>query len=151
MITNDSKNKKTGLYIHIPFCEKRCNYCDFLSYSSGNWEDHKAYVDALVTELDYHSHKAYIFDTIYIGGGSPSFLSIELVDCILGAIHKRLKLTANPEITIEVNPGQISKDKLRAYVGGGINRLSMGAQSFDQGLLKIMGRIHKKSDIVLFG
>ena len=105
-------------------------------------------MDALMAELEYYGSEDYIFDTIYIGGGSPSFINTELIQSIFEGIHRSLTVSKNSEVTIEVNPGQLTREKLQAYMGLGINRLSIGMQSFNDSLLKLMGRIHKVKDSI---
>lgn len=124
-----------GIYIHIPFCLNKCNYCDFLSFKS-NKEERKKYVDYLLKELDLYPK--YRYNTVYFGGGTPSLLDLEDVERIL----KKLDITENAEVTMEVNPKTVDFDKLYGLRKIGINRLSIGIQSFDEKYLQILGRLH---------
>ncbi len=124
-----------SLYIHIPFCKQKCYYCDFNSYS--NKENLiEEYVIALKKEIQSYSFNAY--KTIYFGGGTPSYIDEKYIIDILSSVnHKETE-----EITIEVNPGTVSKEKLKAYIENGINRLSIGLQATQNDILKNIGRIH---------
>ncbi|MDO4860335.1 MAG: radical SAM family heme chaperone HemW [Bacillota bacterium] len=143
--------KKLGIYIHIPFCVRKCPYCGFLSAPPESEEQTASYVDALVKEIGIAS-EAYgrdrLVDTVFIGGGTPSVLSHEQTGQILDSLAGAFTLDENPEITIEANPGTLTEEKLKAYAACGINRLSIGAQSFDDGLLESIGRIHRREDVV---
>jgi len=135
-----------SLYIHIPFCEKKCDYCDFLSAPADKVIQSK-YVDALVNEIKSYKEFAeeYLVNTIFIGGGTPSFLAAEHINNILEAVYENFSLKAsleNIEITLEVNPGTVNLDKFVQYKKSGINRLSIGLQSADNEELKLLGRIH---------
>lgn len=132
------------IYIHIPFCEAKCRYCDFNSYA-GKSKLIPGYVDALVNEIEVRSRDREISppETIYFGGGTPSLLDAGDVERILGACGKHFGMKAQAEITLEANPGAIDKRKLLDFRAAGINRLSLGVQSFDDAMLKVLGRIHK--------
>ena len=143
---------KLGLYIHIPFCEKKCRYCGFLSFD--DLDDHKKndYIDALCYEIRLCGKEyagSYIVDTVFIGGGTPSFASAEQIRKITEIIYKSFDITEDAEITIESNPNSLSVEKLREYRSSGINRLSIGVQSMDDDILACLGRIHKKDDVLL--
>jgi oxygen-independent coproporphyrinogen-3 oxidase len=140
MQTNITTNP--GIYIHIPFCERKCVYCDF--YSLTDRSSQNTFVETLLFELEQNAHlgKNDIFDTIYLGGGTPSLLSIDELTRIFEKIHKLYNISANVETTIEVNPGTVDLLKLRAYKKIGINRLSIGIQSFNDDDLRFLGRIH---------
>jgi len=132
-----------GIYIHIPFCEHKCGYCDF--YSITNLSLQKDFVQALLREIDLrakHIINSQPFDTIYLGGGTPSLLSAEETERIFTRLKMRFSFTSDCEITIEVNPGTITSGKLRLYKEQGINRLSIGVQSFRQKELQFLERIH---------
>ena len=131
--------KKIGLYIHIPFCLKKCNYCDFLSFSNISNQKIQEYVKYLCEEIKIYSE--YSYDTIYFGGGTPSLLNPKLIEKILLEI-KNWKIAK--EITIEINPGTIGIKELEALKEIGINRLSIGIQSFDPTTLEVLGRIHTR-------
>ena len=133
------RNKEIGIYIHIPFCKQKCYYCDFTSYSNKNLKI-EDYVQAVKKEIKCQNIKSNI-STIYIGGGTPSFIDSKYIKEIIEEI--RLKnVSSEAEITIEVNPGTVTEDKLKDYKDCGINRLSIGLQSASDELLKQIGRIH---------
>ena len=134
-----------SLYIHIPFCIKKCAYCDFLS--APVFEYAGAYFAALVQEILSFDTDREIY-SIFIGGGTPSAVNEKYITRILDVISKKYALAPDCEITLESNPGTLTEEKLRAYKKAGINRISMGAQSFDDRLLKILGRIHGSRDII---
>lgn len=142
--------KKLGLYIHIPFCIRKCGYCDFLSFSGIGRETENLYVDALIREMNYYMHllRDYYADTLFFGGGTPSVLSLESMDKIMNAVYEKFKLGDEIEITMESNPGTLTGDKLKKYMDMGINRLSMGLQSFDDDELRLLGRIHSADDFL---
>lgn len=139
-------NKIVGLYVHIPFCEKKCHYCDFLTFTDQN-DEILDYVNYLIKEIQMYEGKGYILDTIYIGGGTPSYLDANLMSKIISTIKEVFILEEDCEITIELNPESVNKKKIRAYLKSGINRFSMGVQSFDNQVLRIMGRIHRKETV----
>lgn len=130
------------IYIHIPFCVKKCDYCDFLSGPSGPKEQAE-YVQALLAEIDaVKEGKGRSVSSIFIGGGTPSVLDERFIGEILNKIRKNFLVENDAEITIEVNPGTADQKKLQAYKIFGINRMSIGLQSPDDHELKILGRIH---------
>ncbi len=130
------------IYIHIPFCVKKCDYCDFLSGPSGPKEQAE-YVQALLAEIDtVKEGKGRSVSSIFIGGGTPSVLDERFIGESLNKIRKNFLVEDDAEITIEVNPGTADQKKLQAYRTFGINRLSIGLQSPDDRELKILGRIH---------
>ena len=133
------KNKKIGIYVHIPFCKQKCYYCDFVSYCN---KDNLIYdyVKAVKKEIRLQNIQSQI-TTIYIGGGTPSYIDSQYIKEIIEEIKKK-NVTKRPEITIEVNPGTVTKEKLRDYKKCGINRLSIGLQSVQDDILKEIGRIH---------
>ena len=141
--------KNLGIYVHIPFCKKKCEYCDFVSYS-GIENLQKEYVDALISDIKNSSKLVsnYKIDTIYFGGGTPSYIESKYIVDILRVIKKNYKVTKNAEITIEVNPGTIDKKKLSDYKQAGINRLSIGLQSTHNRLLELIGRIHNYEEFL---
>ena len=138
--------KELGLYIHIPFCKKKCDYCDFISYS-GKESCIKEYVEAIKNEIKFElnnilkSNSDYKVTTIYIGGGTPSYIESDYIVDIMNTIKEFISLE-NIEITIEVNPGTVTIKKLEDYKNAGINRLSIGLQETNNDLLKSIGRIH---------
>lgn len=133
-------SNQAGLYIHIPFCLSKCAYCSFYSIKSINLiED---YLAALRKEIEFYGKYFHFFDTIYIGGGTPSLLTSEQLACIFSALHKTFKIDTNAEITLEANPGDISPQYLKTLRSIGFNRLNIGIQSFHDKLLKFLGRRH---------
>lgn len=137
--------KELGIYVHIPFCKQKCYYCDFVSYSNKQ-EKVKEYVECLKTEIQEeafkHKNDEYEVTTVYIGGGTPSFIDPLYIEEILNVIKENYKVAKNPEITIEVNPGTVDKLKFETYKKIGINRISIGLQAVQNSLLKQIGRIH---------
>jgi len=127
-----------GLYLHIPFCKQACYYCDF--HFSVNTSIKADLVRAIIKELEMQAH--YLagepLDTLYFGGGTPSLLTDDELNAILNAIGKRYSVSADPEITLEANPDDLTREKLAALAGAGINRLSIGVQSFDNHVLKFL-------------
>lgn len=135
--------KVMQLYIHIPFCVKKCAYCDFLSFPADE-QTQGAYVKALQKELDFYGKKyrdRYI-TTIFIGGGTPSWLDEKAMAAIMENVHHSFAVAEEAEITIECNPGTVSDQKFAVYKNCGINRLSIGLQSANNEELKTLGRIH---------
>lgn len=141
--------KDLGLYIHIPFCIKKCAYCDFLSWK-GSSEEREAYVQALEKEISSYSEfaKDYRVSTVFFGGGTPSVLEGEQTERILKKIRDIFRVEKDAEITLEMNPGTAQKEKLLLYRELGINRLSMGLQSVKNENLKLLGRIHTYEDFL---
>ncbi len=139
-----------GIYIHIPFCVKKCPYCDFNSVADANIPDN-AYTVTVLKELAAHiegepplAHKT--LESIYIGGGTPALISPHNIKKLVNSIRKTFS-DANPqEITLEINPGTVTKDSLAAFKDAGITRLSVGIQSFNDKTLKTLGRIHSAKD-----
>lgn len=138
--------KKLGLYIHIPFCVKKCRYCDFLSFGGNNCDLHLPYVEALKTEIGSASYDDFTVDSIYIGGGTPSLMPPDAIGGIIDKIYSIFSIDTNAEITIEANPNTLTRGKLSEYINYGINRISIGVQSLDDSLLNTLGRIHKADD-----
>ena len=140
----ENKNE-LGIYIHIPFCKQKCYYCDFVSFVNKE-KFIKKYVQALKKEIESYDLSKYNVTTIYIGGGTPSVIPSEEIGSILDKISEKIKNNKTNwndiEITIEVNPGAVDKEKLEGYIKSGINRLSIGLQSTNNELLKEIGRIH---------
>lgn len=141
--------KEIGLYIHIPFCIKKCNYCDFVSYNK-NGQMIDLYTEALIKEMGMYrtSLHDYKVKTIFIGGGTPSILDIKKMDEIIKHIYKNFNMQKDIEFSMESNPGTLTKEKLKYYNSVGINRLSIGLQSFNDEILKFIGRIHSKEDFI---
>ena len=138
--------KVYNTYIHIPFCERKCNYCDFTSITSTEQKIDE-YIEYLLKELEIYKRKVDIKEkqkTIYFGGGTPSLLSIENLKKILSQFY----FDENTELTVEVNPKTVDKNKLIAYKELGINRLSIGIQTFNEEKLKLLGRIHSSEEAI---
>ena len=134
-----------GLYVHIPFCSSRCSYCDF---ATGLYQRELAdrYVDALITEIKSSRYSGKHADTIYFGGGTPSLLTPSQLERILATLYDHFAIDPSPEITLEINPGSVNEEKLRAFRSVGINRASFGAQTFDDAELAKLGRSHSTAD-----
>ncbi|HEY0728609.1 MAG TPA: coproporphyrinogen-III oxidase family protein, partial [Pyrinomonadaceae bacterium] len=136
---------QAGLYIHIPFCRSRCSYCDF---ATGLYENALAerYVHALSQEISSSNMAGARVDTIYFGGGTPSLLEPSQLEQVLSELSERFAVEAAAEVTLEINPGSITVEKLRAFRSLGINRASFGAQTFDDRELAKLGRSHTAAD-----
>lgn len=130
----------TGIYVHIPFCVKKCRYCDFPSYG-GIQPYMGAYVDALCREISRFPESIPV-DTVYFGGGTPSLLPPEGLSKILSALGQRFSVSRDAEITVEANPDSMNRAYAEALAGLGVNRVSLGIQSFDDGILSFLGRVH---------
>lgn len=137
-------NKKSlEIYVHIPFCARKCAYCDFLSFS-GNRQMQREYTKKLIEEIKCQSAKVkeYQVISVFIGGGTPSILSIEDMTAVLHSLREEFDILADAEITMEVNPGTVTAESLFCYREAGVNRISMGLQSADDKELRYLGRIH---------
>ena len=141
--------KKLGIYIHIPFCKKKCHYCDFISFS-GKEKLIEEYINSLKKEIsDYKiNNEEYLIETIYFGGGTPSFIESKYIIEILQELKQKFNISKNAEITIEINPGTVDEQKLKDYYDVGINRISFGLQTTRSELLKLVGRIHSYSSFL---
>ncbi|HDQ03063.1 MAG TPA: radical SAM family heme chaperone HemW [Deltaproteobacteria bacterium] len=139
-----SERKKSGLYIHIPFCAGKCAYCNFYSITSVNLIPQ--FVSALVKEIELYRGRFESFDTVYIGGGTPSLLTSGQLANIIAAVNKFHKVDHKSEITLEVNPGDVSVEYYKSILSLGINRLNIGIQSFDDKVLTFLGRRHDASE-----
>ena len=139
-----SNMRKAGLYIHIPFCVRKCNYCDFYSLGCGSASSISEYIDALCTQIEREAeqYKGVIIDTIFLGGGTPSLLSPDEFLRLCGCIRANFELSSKLELTIEANPDTITRERLIAWRKGGVSRLSIGLQSADDEELRMLGRIH---------
>lgn len=148
---NEAPRKPLGLYLHVPFCIRKCNYCDFLSFGSVSEEEQRAYFDSLRQEIKINSEiygNKYYVDSIFIGGGTPSMVEARLITEMLDAVRDGFAIDADAEITIESNPRTLAKNKIEAYLAAGVNRLSIGAQSLDDNLLGYLGRVHNRDDFL---
>ena len=149
VFSKDFNMRKIGAYIHIPFCKQKCYYCDFLSFADKkNLEEE--YVESLIKEIKNfkETNKDIQFDTIYIGGGTPSYIESKNIAKILQTLTSNSEFSNIEEITIEVNPGTFIKEKIQDYKKMKINRLSIGLQSTNNNLLKKIGRIHTYEDFL---
>jgi len=144
--SSNNESPQPGLYIHIPFCASKCGYCSFYSIKSINLTPE--FLSALKQEMKFYSNQFQSFDTIYIGGGTPSLLTAKQLAEIFIAINKFYKIKPPTEITMEVNPGDVSFEYFRSLRSLGINRLNIGIQSFNDNLLKFLGRRHSAKDAV---
>ncbi len=139
--------EKAGLYLHIPFCVKKCGYCDFYSVT---WlEEQENFIQAICKEMELLSpeYQKVEFDTLYLGGGTPSLLSTENFERLWNDLHRFFHISEGGEFSLEANPGTIDREKLTFLRRLGFNRLSLGAQSFSEKALKFLGRIHTVPDI----
>lgn len=133
--------KELGIYVHIPFCKSKCSYCDFTSFANKEKIIEK-YIECLKKEIKNKESNNCIIDTIYIGGGTPSFIESKYIKEIVETIKSKFKIKQEAEITIEINPGTVNEEKLKDYKKTGINRISIGLQSTNNKILKQIGRIH---------
>ncbi|MEQ8711889.1 MAG: radical SAM family heme chaperone HemW [Cyclobacteriaceae bacterium] len=138
-----------GIYIHIPYCSKACHYCDF--HFSTNLKSKKDMVNAIVRELELRVEylQGETIETIYFGGGTPSLLSIEELQWLLGSIYDHFEVSNLPEITLEANPDDLSTDTLEAFRNAGVNRLSLGTQSFYDPHLQLLNRSHSAAQSIM--
>ncbi len=142
-------NPPLSLYIHLPWCIKKCPYCDFNSHATNKEAfPEGAYVDALISDLESELPRIWgrPIVSIFIGGGTPSLFSTKVINRLMAALRERLTFYHNTEVTMEANPGTAEADRFKAYRESGINRLSIGVQSFDDEKLKALGRIHNSDE-----
>jgi oxygen-independent coproporphyrinogen-3 oxidase len=139
--------RKLGIYIHIPFCVKKCGYCDFYSVKWDEISENK-YIQSAINEIKSYGElqNKYIVDTIFIGGGTPSIIAAQNLENVITAIKNTFTVEENAEISIEANPNTLNVKKLYAYSSIGINRLSIGIQSLNDDILKNIGRIHNSKE-----
>ncbi|MDJ0818190.1 MAG: radical SAM family heme chaperone HemW, partial [Desulfobacterales bacterium] len=133
-----------GLYIHIPFCRRKCFYCDF--YSITDLTQTHSFLAALDQEMALAGQTHLEFDTVYIGGGTPSMLNADAIESVVSGAFRHFKIRTEAEVTIEVNPGTVSFGDLKRYYQAGINRLNIGIQSFNDRNLAFLGRIHSSRE-----
>src|SRR3954468_22246948 len=133
-----------ALYIHIPWCARKCPYCDFNSHESRGALPEEDYVEALFRDLEGLLPKVWgrRVSSIFIGGGTPSLFSAQAIDRLLGGVRARLTIEPHAEITLEANPGTVEAGRFRGFRDAGVNRISIGVQSFDDRMLASLGRIH---------
>jgi putative oxygen-independent coproporphyrinogen III oxidase len=137
-----------SIYIHIPWCVRKCPYCDFNSHEAKAALPEREYIDCLISDLDHTLPKIWgrrVY-SIFFGGGTPSLFSADGIDAILAAVRARVTLDADAEITLEANPGTVEADKFRGFRSAGVNRLSLGIQSFNAKHLAALGRIHDSDE-----
>lgn len=143
-----TENNMLGVYVHIPFCESKCAYCAFSSFVT-NEEEKEKYIDKLVADVCNFSEQEKVeIDTIYIGGGTPSVLSVRLIQKLFDALKEKFNLKPNYEFTVEANPCSLTEEKLRCYKENGVNRLSLGVQSLDDDKLRFIGRRHSSQQAI---
>lgn len=139
-----------SLYVHLPWCIKKCPYCDFNSHEVKGEMPEQRYLDALVADLEASLPLIWgrTIHSVFIGGGTPSLFSPQAIDRLLGDIRARLRLEPDCEITLEANPGTFEKDRFKAFRSAGVTRLSVGVQSFDDQHLKALGRVHDRAQAI---
>ena len=139
-----------ALYIHIPWCVRKCPYCDFNSHAATPELPEEAYVDALLADLDQELPAVHgrPISSIFFGGGTPSLFSAKALGRLLAGVEQRIPFASDIEITLEANPGTFEQEKFKAYRQLGINRLSIGIQSFQQAKLEALGRIHNGDEAI---
>lgn len=142
------QNKRLGIYVHIPFCRRKCAYCDFYSYCPRDTRVYTAYVDALIAHMKSYKTvgEDYSPDTVYIGGGTPTVLPPEEMLRLIRGIKSSFRLQKNAEFSMECNPATVGYDALRRYRRAGVNRLSIGLQSANRLELETLGRLHSLRD-----
>ncbi|WP_303720712.1 radical SAM family heme chaperone HemW [Malonomonas rubra] len=139
----------SGFYLHIPFCQRKCDYCDFYSLPLENDIELQRYVELLLREIDLLAKRWAMrgpLETVFFGGGTPSLLSAEQVDSILCQLDARFGIASRCEISLEANPGTVTAEKLRGYCRVGVNRLSLGVQTLNDVQLRLLGRIHSAAE-----
>ncbi len=143
------KTDYIGLYVHVPFCVKKCNYCDFCSFSGVADDTRRSYIEKLCKEIRSYKKKNVKIDTVFFGGGTPTLLTKEDFEKILSSIKESFYLHPDVEITVEANPGTADYEKLKELVSLGVNRFSVGLQSIHENELKSLGRIHSYEDFLI--
>ena len=149
---NKKNRKLAGIYIHFPFCKIKCGYCDFYSITDRE-SSIPIFMDSLINEIElyfktYNTDNLY-FDSIFLGGGTPSLIPSKEIEKIFNTLSKKIDLSKVEEITIEANPGESPKDRLKEYRKLGVNRISFGFQSLDNSLLQFLDRLHKSKDCLI--
>lgn len=148
---NFSPDIPLTLYVHLPWCVRKCPYCDFNSHESGRVvAQESAYLDALIRDLDWvlPRIRGRVVNSIFIGGGTPSLFSAAAIQRLLDAARARLELAPDAEVTLEANPGTAEAGKFQGFRAAGVNRLSLGVQSFDNTMLQRLGRIHNAEEAI---
>ena len=138
----------SSIYVHLPWCHKKCPYCDFNSHEVNEQVSEKRYINCLLTDLDQDLAKfgSLRFESIFIGGGTPSLFSGKSISHLLDGIRDRVELKEGSEITLEANPGSADAERFEDYIKAGVNRISIGVQSFNNQLLEAIGRKHSAED-----
>jgi len=138
------RNPPLSLYVHLPWCARKCPYCDFNSYAAPGPVPEDDYIEALFADLDRELKRVgeRRFETVFIGGGTPSLFRPEGIARLLRGVRRRASLAPDAEITLEANPGTVDTTRLKGFLNAGINRLSIGVQSFNDSMLRSLGRIH---------
>lgn len=138
-----------SLYVHLPWCVRKCPYCDFNSYRAGDNAPRERYLDALLLDLEFERQRAHgrKLISVFLGGGTPSLFTPQQIERLLDAVRAGFKLADDAEVTMEANPGTIECGDPAGYRAAGVNRLSVGAQSFNADALAVLGRIHSVADI----
>ncbi|MDD5531606.1 MAG: radical SAM protein, partial [Syntrophales bacterium] len=144
-MSQDNQNIPWGLYIHVPFCASKCRYCAFYSLPSPSSDLVEKYVSALAREMELY-RDCGPFDTVYLGGGTPSVLNTAHIDLIIQSARKYFFIQPESEITIEANPADMNPQFARELIASGFNRLNLGVQSSDEDILKFLGRRHSSAD-----
>ncbi len=138
-----------ALYVHIPFCKRKCNYCDFCSFTTLDKDLESKYLNRLITEIsEYSPDNAYRVSSVFFGGGTPTLFSAKSLTDILGALNSRFAFSSDAEITVEANPGTVTGESLYELRASGFNRISFGLQSIHENELKKLGRIHSYTDFL---
>ena len=141
---------RLGLYVHIPYCVRKCNYCDFCSLPNGRGSIPESYIEALIKEISsYKATPKRVLDTVYFGGGTPSLLSVFEMQRIMHSVRDSFEISPLAEITLEANPGTLTEEKARGYKALGFNRVSLGLQSIHENEMKMLGRIHNYEDFLV--
>jgi len=137
-----------SLYIHLPWCVAKCPYCDFNSHALKGQLPEERYIDALLADLEVDLPRVWgrTVHTVFLGGGTPSLFSAKAIDRLLSGVRARLALAPDAEVTMEANPGAVEYDRFEGYRAAGVNRISLGVQSFNNHQLKTLGRIHSSDD-----
>jgi putative oxygen-independent coproporphyrinogen III oxidase len=137
-----------ALYVHMPWCVRKCPYCDFNSHQLKSGQPDATYIDALIRDFDIEAPrvKGRRVDSVFFGGGTPSLFQPEEFARLIRALKERIAFAEDAEITLEANPGTVERGRFSGYAGAGVNRVSLGAQSFDARALKVLGRIHSADD-----
>jgi oxygen-independent coproporphyrinogen-3 oxidase len=141
------RTDSVGLYVHIPFCKRKCRYCDFASFSADGAFKSR-YIDALVREIESYKAEDVTLDTVFFGGGTPSLLSPSELSKIMNAVRSNFHVSDSAEITAEINPGTLNAEKADAFFAEGFNRFSIGLQSIHENEQKKLGRIHNFDDFL---